>query len=36
MFRMPRSERVALQLANRRLDPGWRELHGLNTEEGAA
>lgn len=36
MWAMPRRDRIALELANRRLDPHWRELHGLDATGGAA
>ncbi len=36
MWRMPRSERLALELRNRRLDPHWRALHGEDDGRGVA
>lgn len=36
MWRMPRAERVALELRNHRLDPHWRGLHGEDDGRGAA
>ena len=36
MWAMPRRDRLALELANRELDPHWRALHGLDAAGGAA
>lgn len=37
LWRLPRRDRVAAEVANRRLDPAWRELHGLDeSQDGAA
>lgn len=36
MWVMPRRDRLALELRNRRLDPHWRALHGEDDGRGAA
>lgn len=36
MWRLPRAERVALELRNLRLDPHWRALHDTTDTTGSA
>lgn len=36
LWRMPRAERLALELRNHRLDPHWRVLHGEDDGRGVA
>ncbi len=36
MWRMPRAERRALELANLRLSPHWQALHGTDDTTGSA